>query len=221
MDGPVNPDRGPGPGSGPGSERLARAAAEAFAARGFHGTSTRHVAAAAGMSPAALYVHHRSKEELLHALSLEGHRRVLALVREAASGADDPVAALGVLVERFVEHHATEHVSSRVVNYELAALDDDHRAEVAALRHEIEETVRAVVRRGVAAGLFVTDDPDLSAAALLSLGVDVSRWYRPGGRWTPAEVAAHYRGLALAMLGVSGRGPGPATARASGTRRPT
>jgi AcrR family transcriptional regulator len=204
VDGPVNPDRGPEP----GGERLARAAAEAFAARGFHGTSTRHVAAAAGMSPAALYVHHRSKEELLHALSLAGHRRVLALVRDAvaAVGADDPVALLGDLVERFVEHHATEHVSSRVVNYELAALDDEHRAEVAALRHEIEEVVRDVVRRGVAAGAFATDDPDLSAAALLSLGVDVSRWYRPGGRWTPAEVAAHYRGLAPAMLGVSGGG---------------
>lgn len=182
---------------------MARAAAEAFAARGFHGTSTRHVAAAAGMSPAALYVHHRSKEELLHRLSLEGHRRVLALVTDAVTGADGPVAQLGELVERFVEHHATEHVSSRVVNYELAALDDEHRAEVAALRHEIEEAVRDVVRRGVAEGVFVTGDPDLTAAALISLGVDVSRWYRPGGRWTPAEVAAHYRGLSLAMLGAS------------------
>jgi AcrR family transcriptional regulator len=195
---------------------LARAAAEAFAARGFHGTSTRHVAAAAGMSPAALYVHHRSKEELLHRLSLEGHRRVLALVTDAVAGADGPVAQLGELVERFVEHHATEHVSSRVVNYELAALDDEHRAEVAALRHEIEEAVRDVVRRGVAEGVFVTGDPDLTAAALISLGVDVSRWYRPEGRWTPAEVAAHYRGLALATLGVAGvsarRDPGPATA---------
>ena len=84
VSGAVNPDRGPEP----GGERLARAAAEAFAARGFHGTSTRHVAAAAGMSPAALYVHHRSKEELLHRLSLEGHRRVLALVRAAVADAD-------------------------------------------------------------------------------------------------------------------------------------
>ncbi|MCH1868982.1 TetR family transcriptional regulator [Nocardioides sp. CFH 31398] len=205
----VNPERGPDRAADPGSERLARAAAEAFAARGFHGTSTRHVAAAAGMSPAALYVHHRSKEELLHRLSLEGHRRVLALVRDAVAGAEGPVAQLGDLVERFVEHHATEHVSSRVVNYELAALDDEHRAEVAALRHDIEECVRDVVRRGVTEGSFVTDDPDLTAAALISLGVDVSRWFRPGGRWTPAEVAVHYRGLALAMLGVAPPGLPP------------
>ena len=61
--------------------RLARAAVEAFAARGFHGTTTRDISTAAGMSPAALYVHHRSKEELLFELSRVGHERVLAMVR--------------------------------------------------------------------------------------------------------------------------------------------
>lgn len=184
-----------------GGERLARAAAEAFAARGFHGTTTRDVAAAAGLSPAAVYVHHRSKEELLAALSFEGHRRVLALVLDAVAAGDDPVEQLGGLAEAFARHHATEHVSARVVNYELAALSEAHRAEVSALRHEIEAAVRDVVRRGVAAGVFSTPDPDLTAAALLSLGIDLARWWRPGGRWSPDQVAAHYRGLALAMLG--------------------
>jgi AcrR family transcriptional regulator len=193
----VNP---PGRPPEPRSERLARAAAEAFAARGFHGTSTRDLASAAGLSPAGVYVHHRSKEELLHALSTEGHRRVLALVLDAVAECDDPVGQLGTLVERFVAHHAVEHVSARVVNYELAALSEPHREEAAAQRHAIEACVRDVVRRGVADGVFVTDDPDLSAAAVLSLGVDVARWYRPGGRWTPEDLAAHYRGLALAML---------------------
>ena len=63
--------------------RLLAAAVEAFAAKGFHGTTTRDISTAAGMSPAALYVHHRSKEELLHQISLAGHERILALVSEA------------------------------------------------------------------------------------------------------------------------------------------
>ena len=60
--------------------RLLAAAVAAFAAKGFHGTTTRDISTAAGMSPAALYVHHRSKEELLHQISLAGHERTLALV---------------------------------------------------------------------------------------------------------------------------------------------
>ena len=86
--------------------RLLAAAVEAFAARGFHGTTTRDIAAAAGMSPAALYVHHRSKEELLHQISRAGHEATLALVEEAVAAADDPVAQLARLVEDFVRHHA-------------------------------------------------------------------------------------------------------------------
>ena len=69
-------------------ERLLEAAVASFAARGFHGTTTRDIAAGAGMSPAALYVHHRSKEELLHQIAREGHLRTLALVEAGFAGVD-------------------------------------------------------------------------------------------------------------------------------------
>ena len=182
--------------------RLLAAAVEAFATRGFHGTTTRDIAAAAGMSPAALYVHHRSKEELLHQISRAGHEATLALVEEAVASTDDPVAQLARLVEDFVRHHAVAHTSARVVNYELAALSAPHLAEILELRHRIDLVVRDLVERGVAAGAFTTPDPVMTASALLSLGIDVARWYRDEGVWTPDDVAAHYRQLALLMVGV-------------------
>ncbi len=81
------------------------------------------------------------------------------------------------------------------MNYELAALSEAHRAEVSALRHEIEAAVRDVVRRGVAAGVFSTPDPDLTAAALLSLGIDLAAGGAPAGagaptRWPPTTAAS-------------------------------
>ena len=139
--------------------RLLAAAVAAFAARGFHGTTTRDIAAAAGMSPAALYVHHRSKEELLHQISRTGHEATLALVEEAVASSDDPVAQLARLVEDFVRHHAVAHTSARIVNYELAALSEPHLAEITELRHRIDAVVRDLVERGVAAGVFTTPDP--------------------------------------------------------------
>ena len=98
------------------------AAVESFAAKGFHGTTTRDIASAAGMSPAALYVHHRSKEELLHRISRAGHDRTLALVRESVASSDDPREQLLAVVHAFVVHHAEGHTGARIVNYELAAL---------------------------------------------------------------------------------------------------
>jgi AcrR family transcriptional regulator len=183
--------------------RLLAAAVAAFAARGFHGTTTRDIAAAAGMSPAALYVHHRSKEELLHQISRSGHEATLALVEEAVASSAHPVEQLARLVEDFVRHHAVSHTSARIVNYELAALSEPHLAEITELRHRIDAVMRELVERGVAAGAFTTPDPVMTASALLSMGIDVARWYRDEGSWSPDDVAAHYRELALRMVGAT------------------
>lgn len=181
--------------------RLLEAAVTAFAERGFHGTTTRDIAAAAGLSPAALYVHHKSKEELLYLISRSGHEHVLRLVREAVASSADPATALRRVVHDFVVTHARDHTTTRVVNYELAALSPAHLAEIREIRHRIEQAIRQLVEAGVSAGVFETPDPRMAAAALLSLGVDVGRWYRDGGDLVPEYIAARYAEMALRIVG--------------------
>ena len=181
--------------------RLLDAAVTAFAERGFHGTTTRDIAAAAGLSPAALYVHHRSKEELLYLISRSGHEHVLTVVREAVASSTDPATALRRVVHDFVVTHARDHTRTRVVNYELAALSPAHLAEIREIRHQIEQAIRQLVEAGVSAGVFETPDPRMAAAALLSLGVDVGRWYRDGGDLVPEYLAARYAEMALRIVG--------------------
>jgi AcrR family transcriptional regulator len=179
------------------------AAVESFAAKGFHGTTTRDIASGAGMSPAALYVHHRSKEELLFRISRTGHDRTLALVQEAKATSRRPRDQLLAVVHAFVVYHAEDHTGARIVNYELAALSPEHLAEIAAVRRQIEREMRDVVERGVEAGEFSSSDPHMTALALLSLGIDVARWYRDEGDWTPRQIADHYCELALRIVGAS------------------
>lgn len=183
--------------------RLLDAAAAAFAERGFHGTSTRDIAAAAGLSPAAVYVHHRSKEELLYQISRRGHQATLDLVRTAVGSADDPSGQLEAVVRAFAAYHAQETTSARVVNYELSALSDEHLAEILELRRAIAAEVRGVVDRGVATGTFDSCDPHMAATALLSLGIDVARWYRQGRTWSPDDIGECYADLALRMVGAT------------------
>ncbi|GAA4537361.1 TetR/AcrR family transcriptional regulator [Pseudonocardia xishanensis] len=173
------------------------AALESFAERGFHGTSLKHIAQGSGLSTAALYVHFASKEEVLFALSRRGHALALALVREAAAE------SLDVLVRAFTIWHAEHRTIARVVQYEQGALTPEHRAEVGALRRETERVVRDLVERGVAAGALTVPDVRGAAAAVLSLGIDVARWYTPGGRWTPEALADLYADLAARMLGAA------------------
>ncbi len=185
----------------PTQARLLDAAVASFAVRGFHGTTTRDIAAAAGLSPAAVYVHHRSKEDLLHLISSRGHERTLRLVRDTVATADGPAERLAAFARAFAAHHARNHTTARVVNYELAALSEPHRAEVAAVRRAIEAEVRTLVEDGVRAGVFDVPDPRMTTLALLSLGIDVSRWYDDDGALTPEEVGEHYAALALRMVG--------------------
>jgi AcrR family transcriptional regulator len=185
--------------------RLLDAAVRAFAERGFHGTTTRDIAAAAGMSPAALYVHHRSKEELLYLISRSGHQRTLALVRDGVAGSEDPAEQLVTVVRQFAIDHARGHTGARIVNYELAALSPEHFEEIRQIRQSIDHEVRHLVESGVAAGVFHVRDAGMAALALLSLGIDIARWYRDEGTWTPEDIGDHYAELALRIVGANPR----------------
>lgn len=180
--------------------RLLAAATVAFAERGFHATTTRDIAGQAGMSPAALYVHFRSKEELLFQIALTGHQQARQLIAAAAAGAVTPAGKLRAMVRDFACWHAGEHTMGRVVQYELGALEPAHRAGVLRVRAEIEADVLAVIDAGVAAGDFGVTDVRGAALVVLSLCVDVARWYRPDGRLSPTEIGDLYGDTALRIV---------------------
>jgi AcrR family transcriptional regulator len=181
--------------------RLQEAAIKAFAEKGFHGTTTRDIAAAAGMSPAALYVHHKSKEELLYLISRSGHDKTLRLVRDAIASFEEPAPALRQVMYDFAVDHARTHTGARIVNYELAALTPEHFQEILGIRRTIEGEFRKLIEHGVASGDFDTADPHMASVALLSLGIDIARWYREGIRWTPEQIADRYAHIALRIVG--------------------
>lgn len=181
-------------------DRLVAAAVDAFAAKGYHATTTRDIASRAGMSPAALYVHHASKEDLLFSLSRQGHLAALGVITKAAAGQDTAAGRLRAMVHDFTRWHAEHSKTARIVQYELGALAPTHLAEVAGYRRDIEAAVREVLRDGVGAGEFSVADIPGTAIAILSLAVDLVRWYEPGGRRTPEQLAGLYADLALRIV---------------------
>ncbi|WP_431970527.1 TetR/AcrR family transcriptional regulator [Nocardia sp. bgisy134] len=185
--------------------RLLEAAVAAFAERGFHGSTTRDITSIAGLSAAAIYVHHRSKEELLYQVSRAGHQDTLGRIRGAVASADDPVGQLIAVMREFSIHHARAHTVARVINYELAALSPEHQREITAIRRLIDREVRSLIERGVAAGVFDNPNPRMAAIALLSLGIDLARWYRDDGPWSPEEIGDYYVDLGLRIVGARKR----------------
>jgi len=180
-------------------ERLINAAIEAFAEKGFAGTTTRDIASRAGMSPAAVYVHHDSKESLLFTVSIEGHRSALDIIARASTSSTDPVERLRSMVYDFSLWHADNSRVGRIVQYEYHALTDEHRAEVATYRRSIERTMQDALADGVSQGVLDVDDVPGTAFSLLSLGVDLVRWFEPGGSRSGDQLASLHADLAVRM----------------------
>ena len=168
--------------------------------KGFHATTTRDIASRAGLSPAGVYVHFASKEVLLFELSRRGHARARDLLVAAADQAATPTEALRAIIGGFSRWHAEHYELGRIVQFEFRHLSPEHREAVLGLRKEIDGVVAGVLRDGVATGEFEVDDVPVTALALLSMAIDVARWYAPDVRRTPADIETSYGDLAVRLV---------------------
>ncbi len=180
--------------------RLMEAAADAFADKGFHATTTRDIAGRAGLSPAGVYVHFASKEDLLFSICERGHTAARDMLVEAATAAATPTEALYAILVNFSRWHAEAYRIGRIVQYEFSHLTAQHREQVMTLRKQIDAVVRSVLTDGTERGEFDVDDIPRTALALLSLCVDVARWYQPGISRTPQEIGETNGRLGLRLV---------------------
>lgn len=180
---------------------LLTSAVRCFAMNGYHATTTRDISGGAGLSPAALYVHFPSKELVLFEIIRSGHERALAHVQDPSvtetAGAAD---RLRVLVSRYTAWHARHHVAARVSQYELAGLTAEHYEEIVRLRHLTNEVFRDTVARGVDDGTFAAVDVNRVVRGMLSLSIDLVRWYRLDGADSPEQLGEFYGDLALKVV---------------------
>jgi AcrR family transcriptional regulator len=184
-------------------QRLLTAAIEAFGERGYHATTTREIAERAGMSPAGMYVHFRSKEDVLFQVMRLGHASALEAVEVALIGTAPPAAKVRRFVEAFTSWHARNHRAARVQQYELRALGHDRYDQIRSVRSRFAVLLQEQLQEGITSGAFAITSVDPAALAILSLGIDVARWYRPGVDPPPEELGREYADLVMNMIGAS------------------
>jgi AcrR family transcriptional regulator len=194
-------DRTPSRPSGDAAQRLLDAAIDSFADVGYHATTTRGLADRAGMSPAAVYVHYASKLELLHTISRIGHEDARRCLEEALAVEGTHRERVENGIREFAAWHAENQTIARVVQYEYRALPAEAREDIKVLRREMQAHVEDAIRRGVESGWFVVDDVSDAALAIVSMCVDIARWYSSHERRSPRELGEIYAGLSMRLLG--------------------
>ena len=184
-----------------GPRRILLAAATAFAERGFHATTTRDIAAQAGLSSAALYFYFPSKEEVLYQIAASALDFTIEVAATEAKGPGSPAERLTNLVRVLTIWHTYNSQVAHVVLYQIGALTADHLADIAAKQREVSRIVRQVITDGLESGDFDVPDTGAATIAVLSLCLDVARWYHPGYRLTPQQLGDFTAVAALRIAG--------------------
>ena len=73
------------------------------------------------------------------------------------------------------------------------------------MRQQIQRSVEDLLQDGVRAGSMEVEDTRAVARALLSLSVDVARWYDPKSKETPEGIGELYADLATRMVSPTAR----------------
>jgi len=169
-------------------EAVIRAAARAFNARGFHNTALDDIAATLGVTKPTLYYYVANKEQLLFECFCAGLEPVRAAFSEArASGKPARARLQGVLL-RYAQAIASEF-GWCMVRAEDQDLSDEMRAHVKALKSEIDQGIRRLLREGIADGSIGECDPKMTAFALAGALNWIAHWYRDSQPHSAAQVA--------------------------------
>lgn len=188
------------PETGPVVRALLLAGLTCFADRGYVATTTRDIATSAGLSPAGMYAHFASKADLLAAVVELSNAAVIERLR----GVDDPQAPaprrLAVVVATLTSSLAVNNAAARVANYEYRHLPVEQRATIDEQRAVIRDIVAGAIVAGIREGSFAVTDAVAASRAILSMCIDVSRWFgdeRAPDTDDPDELGATYAALAL------------------------
>jgi AcrR family transcriptional regulator len=160
-----------GRGRGPGGAARARILVEAsrlFAVRGFHGTSTRDIAAAVGVRQPTLYSHFDSKHAILAAL-LDADLLPARARARAALALDGPAAArLHALLVADVTAILSLPYDVRGF-YNDSVLELPELGRQAKLRAELHDLTTSLIRTGIETGEFRKEDPAFVRGAITGL----------------------------------------------------
>ena len=199
------------------SKRVAviRAAARAFSEHGYHNTSIDMIARALNVTKPTVYYYVTNKEQLLFECFLAGLERI----RHAMGRADRLPGPAGERLQLVISNYAQAIASEYgwcMVRAEDQDLSPAMSAQIKALKSEIDQGIRRLLRAGMRDRSIHRCDPKMTAFAIAGALNWIAHWYRQNQSMSPRQIAS-----AFSRVFYQGLLPRPAArpARSAGTAR--
>lgn len=144
------------------------AAAQVFAAHGFHQATIEQIADAAGVGKGTVYLYFKSKRKLFDSLLLESLQRLIAHTKEVIESQSEPLTRLRRLTNIHLRIFERNHPLLQVILREFTP------DKLQNLRPELEQCVQElmdlyvhILQEGMASGSLRPHNPKVAALAFL------------------------------------------------------
>jgi AcrR family transcriptional regulator len=203
-------------------EAVIRAAAHAFNRKGYHNTSLDDIAAALDVTKPTVYYYVSNKQQLLFECFVAGVDQIREGFRQGRDLEMSARERLNAVLRNYARAIASDF-GWCMVRVEDQDLTPEMSAHVKAMKSEIDQGIRRLIREGVQDGSIHPCDPKMTAFALAGSLNWIAHWYNENQSMTPAEIAEAFitvfdNGLQPRPLIEDERGHGTA-AGANGARR--
>jgi len=180
-------------------EELLRIAAGLFADNGFHNTTVRDIADAAGILSGSLYHPFDSKEAMVDEILSTFQAELFAAYDEILASSMSPRERIEAAVRLSFEAIDQHHDEVAIFQNEADQLGRLERFGYLAERNEQSRQVwLRLLKDGVEAGALRGDlDVELAYRFIRDTVWVAVRWYRPGGKLKPDQIADQYLTILL------------------------
>lgn len=181
---------------------LISAAVVTMVAKGYHGTSVRDIATAAGVSVGSLYNCFGSKHDLLALIINRVMDEMVTRTEDVLfSAGSDPAERLRAIVGIHVEMHAARPYEATIGNTELRSLEPAALELIISKRDAQQRMFDRVIKDGAERGVFTTTSPVNASRFIVTACTAVANWFHPAGAMSASEVVEHYQRIALDAAG--------------------
>ncbi|MCF2871909.1 TetR/AcrR family transcriptional regulator [Octadecabacter sp. G9-8] len=173
-----------------------------IARHGFAAVSMRQIAADVGVQAGALYRYTPDKQTLLFEL-MRDHMDALLAARAARGEARNVLDRLDDFTRFHIRFHSERPDAVFVSYMELRNLTPDNFTKLEGLRRTYEDQLEAILKDGVAAGVFAVRDTKITTLAIIAMLTGLTTWYRDGGRLPLDEIERIYIDMVHGAVGMA------------------
>lgn len=179
---------------------IIKRAAEVFARKGVAQTSMEDIASAVGIKREGVYYYFKNRDVILLEIILPQSRSLLSGLERIIEGdTGSPRDKLRAVIEHHLEAYNPNYLEMSITLRENLIIQNGARfGEFKEIWDRYDRLLSDLIAAGQQSGHFNKElNPRMTAFAVLGMCNWVSRWYRPGGRLTIADIANTFSNFAI------------------------